>query len=82
MYIYEEKTCTGYRARICTFLTKILVLWAWEPNQPAIFVAQGLFGNKVIIHVFRGLDQLSGKSGAEIMVQKQKIPCKFKSHKR
>jgi len=26
------------------FLTKILVLWPWEPKQCAIFVAQVFFG--------------------------------------
>jgi len=45
-------------------------------------VTQVFFGNKVIIQIFRGLDWLSGISGAEIVTQKPKIGCKFKSHKR
>jgi len=81
VYIHE-KTCTGYQLTYIYVLNKNPCVWSWEPNQPAIFLLLGFFGNKVIVQVFRGLDQLSGISGAEIMAQKQKIRCKFKSHKR
>jgi len=46
IYIHYQATCIYVtRRHKYTFLTKILVLWPWEPNQWAVFVAQVLFGN-------------------------------------